>query len=101
MQHLIISPFPDHYEEHTPTSTGSNIFVRRIRPEDAPLLIGLFESLSAYSVYRLFFTPLERLPQVMHVRFTQIDYDQQKGKNHLHGIKLPTILNYLHPSDNR
>ncbi|MBT8368510.1 MAG: hypothetical protein KJP23_27775, partial [Deltaproteobacteria bacterium] len=60
--HLVISPYPDQYEEHTQTSTGIDIFVRPIRPEDAPLLIGLFESLSPQSVYRRFFTPMKRLP---------------------------------------
>jgi acetyltransferase len=74
--HLVISPYPDQYEEHTQTSTGVDIFVRPIRPEDAPLLVELFESLSPQSVYRRFFTPLKRLPHSMLARFTQIDYDR-------------------------
>jgi len=74
--HLVISPYPDQYEEHTRTSMGVDIFVRPIRPEDAPLLIELFESLSPRSVYRRFFTPMKRLPHSMLARFTQIDYDR-------------------------
>jgi acetyltransferase len=74
--HLVISPYPDQYEEHAQTSTGVDIFVRPIRPEDAPLLIELFESLSPQSVYRRFFTPMKRLPHSMLARFTQIDYDR-------------------------
>jgi len=74
--HLVISPYPDQYEEHAQTSTGIDIFVRPIRPEDAPLLTALFESLSPQSVYRRFFTPLKRLPHSMLARFTQIDYDR-------------------------
>jgi len=74
--HLVISPYPDQYEEHTRTSMGIDIFVRPIRPEDAPLLIELFESLSPRSVYRRFFTPMKRLPHSMLARFTQIDYDR-------------------------
>ena len=74
--HLVISPYPDQYEEHTQTSTGIDIFVRPIRPEDAPLLVELFESLSPQSVYRRFFTPMKRLPHSMLARFTQIDYDR-------------------------
>ena len=74
--HLVISPYPDQYEEHTKTSTGIDIFVRPIRPEDAPLLVELFESLSPQSVYRRFFTPMKRLPHSMLARFTQIDYDR-------------------------
>lgn len=74
--HLVISPYPDQYEEHTQTNTGIDIFVRPIRPEDAPLLIELFESLTPQSVYRRFFTPMKRLPHSLLARFTQIDYDR-------------------------
>jgi acetyltransferase len=74
--HLVISPYPDQYEAHTTTNTGVEIFIRPIRPEDAPLLVELFESLSARSIYLRFFTPLKRLPHSMLARFTQIDYDR-------------------------
>jgi acetyltransferase len=75
--HLVISPYPDQYEEHTRTNTGIDIFVRPIRPEDAPLLVELFESLSPRSVYLRFFSPMKRLPPSMLARFTQIDYDRE------------------------
>jgi acetyltransferase len=74
--HLVISPYPDQYEEHTITNRGVDIFIRPIRPEDAPLLVELFESLSPRSVYLRFFSPLKVLPHSMLARFTQIDYDR-------------------------
>jgi acetyltransferase len=74
--HLVISPYPDQYEEHITTNTGVNIFIRPIRSKDASLLVELFESLSPRSVYLRFFTPMKRLPQSMLTRFTQIDYDR-------------------------
>jgi acetyltransferase len=74
--HLVISPYPDQFEEHTRTNAGIDIFVRPIRPEDAPMLVELFDSLSPQSVYRRFFTPMKRLPHSMLARFTQIDYDR-------------------------
>ena len=74
--HLVISPYPDQYEEHITTNTGVDIFTRPIRPEDAPLLVELFESLSPRSVYLRFFTPMKRLPHSMLALFTQIDYDR-------------------------
>jgi len=74
--HLVISPYPDQFEAHTRTSMGVEIFVRPIRPEDAPLLVALFESLSPRSVYLRFFTPMKRLPHSMLALFTQIDYDR-------------------------
>ena len=73
----MISPYPDQYEEHTTTGMGADIFVRPIRPEDAPLLVELFDSLSPRSVYFRLFTPLKRLPHSMLARFTQIDYDRE------------------------
>jgi acetyltransferase len=74
--HLVISPYPNQYEAHSTTNTGINIFIRPIRPEDAPLLVELFESLSPRSVYLRFFSPLKQLPHSMLARFTQIDYDR-------------------------
>ncbi|MBW2574619.1 MAG: GNAT family N-acetyltransferase [Deltaproteobacteria bacterium] len=53
------------------------LFIRPIRPEDAPLLVQLFESLSKQSVYFRFFSPLKQLPHRMLARFTQIDYDRE------------------------
>lgn len=75
--HLVISPYPDQYETHTKTSMGNDIFVRPIRPEDAPLLVELFESLSPRSVYLRFFSPIKSLSHSMLARFTQIDYDRE------------------------
>jgi acetyltransferase len=75
--HLVISPYPDEFEEHVTTGPGIDIFIRPIRPEDAPLLVELFESLSPRSVYMRFFTPMKRLPSSMVARFTQIDYDRE------------------------
>ena len=73
---LIIGSYPDQYEEHTTTSTGVDIFIRPILPEDAPLLLEFFESLSPRSVYLRFFNFMKRLPHSMLTEFTQIDHDR-------------------------
>ena len=73
---LVISPYPDQYEEHIKTNMGNDIFIRPIRPADAPLLVELFESLSPRTIYLRFFSPLKHLPHSMLARFTQIDYDR-------------------------
>jgi len=75
--HLVISSYPDQYEGNARTTMGIDIFVRPIRPEDAPLLVELFESLSQRSVYMRFFSPLKHLSHSMLARFTQIDYDRE------------------------
>ena len=75
--HLVISPYPEKYEEQIQTTMGVDLFVRPIRPEDAQLLTEHFDTLSPRSVYLRFFTPLKRLPHSMIARFTQIDYDRE------------------------
>ena len=74
--HLVISPYPNQYEMTTTTKGGLQIFIRPIRPEDAPLLVDLFNTMSEKSIYYRFFTPLKSLSHKMLVAFTQIDYDR-------------------------
>jgi acetyltransferase len=75
-EHMVIRPYPNEYEHAVTTAAGMEIFIRPIKPEDAPLLVDLFHSLSRESVYYRFFSPLKRIPQAMLARFTQIDYDR-------------------------
>jgi acetyltransferase len=75
-EHLVISPYPGQYEFTTTTKGGIEIFVRPIKPEDAPLLVELFHTLSKNSVYYRFFSPMKSLPPDMLAYFTQIDYDR-------------------------
>ena len=75
--HLVISPYPAELESREVTSGGLSIFVRPIRPEDAPLLVNLFDTLSPTSIYYRFFGHLKSLPHSMLVRFTQVDYDRE------------------------
>jgi acetyltransferase len=74
--HLVISPYPNQYEATARTKGGLDLLIRPIKPEDAPLLVDLFHSLSERSVYYRFFSPLKSLPPEMLARFTQLDYDR-------------------------
>lgn len=74
--HLVISPYPNEHEVRVSLQGLDNLLIRPIRPEDAPLLEALFESLSKRSIYMRFFTPLKRMDSRMLARFTQIDYDR-------------------------
>ncbi len=76
-EHLVISPYPEQYASRAVTSDGLEIFVRPIRPEDAPLFEALFDSLSRSSIYNRFFSPVKTLTRKMLVGYTQIDYDRQ------------------------
>jgi acetyltransferase len=75
--HLVISPYPNQYEARIVREGVGELFIRPIRPEDAPLLVEHFDSLSRQSVYFRFFGPLKMLPPGMLARFTQIDYDRE------------------------
>ncbi|RJR47612.1 MAG: GNAT family N-acetyltransferase [Desulfobacteraceae bacterium] len=74
--HLVISPYPEQYESHEKTGSGLSIFLRPIRPEDAPLLLKLFDTMSMRSRYLRFFNPLRSLSLDLVVRLTQVDYDR-------------------------
>ncbi len=75
--HLVISPYPNQYETKTVREGIGDVFIRPIRPDDAPLLVELFESLSPRSIYNRFFSLLKSLSHNMLARFTQIDYDRE------------------------
>lgn len=59
------------------TKDGVEVLIRSIRPEDGPLLIDLFHSLSPRSIYMRFFSPLKALTPEMVARFTQIDPERE------------------------
>lgn len=75
--HLVIAPYPEDYEAHVTTEDGLHIFVRPVKPEDAPLFKDLFNVLSPTSIYYRFFTPIKELSPDLLARFTQIDYDRE------------------------
>ena len=93
--HLVISPYPNQLEERISNKNFDNLLIRPIRPDDASLLVGLFNSLSEKSIYYRFFSQMKKLPNHMLVRFTQIDYDREialavvdesSGENRLLGV---------------
>ena len=70
-------PIPMNSKPQAVCRAGEPLFIRPIRPEDAPLLVENFKSLSKRSIYRRFFSPLKELSPDMIARFTQIDYDRE------------------------
>jgi acetyltransferase len=75
--HLVISPYPSQYESQFYIDGLGKVLTRPIRPEDEPLLLGLFKSLSPRSIYMRFFTPMRTFQHSLLARFTQIDYDRE------------------------
>jgi acetyltransferase len=74
--HLVISPYPEQYEFKEKLHGGEEIFIRPIKPEDAPLLEQFFDNLSMKTRYHRFFSPLKSLSHDLLIRLTQIDYDR-------------------------
>ncbi len=75
--HLVISPYPEEEESHMVSVDGRRIFIRPVKPEDAPLFTALFKVLSPTTIYYRFFGALKELDPEMLARFTQIDYDRE------------------------
>jgi acetyltransferase len=75
--HLVIGPYPEEDESHMVSADGRRIFIRPVKPEDAPLFTALFKVLSPTTIYYRFFGMLKELKPEMLARFTQIDYDRE------------------------
>ena len=75
--HLVISPYPGENEYRITTKGGLRIFIRPVKPEDAPIYVNLFKELSPTSIYYRFFGIMKELRPEMLARFTQIDYDRE------------------------
>jgi acetyltransferase len=75
--HLVIGPYPEEEESHMADVDGRRIFIRPVKPEDAPLFTALFKLLSPTTIYYRFFGHLKELKPEMLARFTQIDYDRE------------------------
>jgi acetyltransferase len=75
--HLVIGPYPEEDESHMVGEDGRRVFVRPVKPEDAPLFTAFFKTLSPTSIYYRFFGALKELNPEMLARFTQIDYDRE------------------------
>ncbi len=75
--HLAISPYPVEDEIHLVTEEGARLFVRPVRPEDAPLFRVLFQVLSPTTIYQRFFRYVRELNPEMLARFCQVDYDRE------------------------
>jgi acetyltransferase len=75
--HLVISPYPEEDETHLVTEEGARLFIRPVRPEDAPLFHIFFKVLSPTTIYNRFFSHVKELSPEMLARLTQIDYDRE------------------------
>lgn len=76
-ERLAIRPYPRELERSFSLPDGVEIFLRPIRPEDEPLLQGMFDRLSPQDVRLRFFASLTELSHSFAARLTQIDYHRE------------------------
>lgn len=75
--HLVISPYPKRYVRRETLSTGEEIMLRPIKPEDEPLLLDMLEKVSDESLYMRFFGFIPKITHNWMTRYTNIDYDRE------------------------
>jgi hypothetical protein len=74
---LAISPYPKELEATERLRDGAVVRLRRIRPEDEPLLQDLASHMSPQDLRLRFFTAMKGLTHQLAARLTQIDYDRE------------------------
>ncbi len=75
--HLVIRPYPTHYERHWVNLSGTPVLIRPVRPEDEPMIKELFAALSAETLYFRFFHLIKAMGHEQLARFCQVDYDRE------------------------
>jgi acetyltransferase len=76
-EHMVISPYPKKYEILWLLKNGQEVLLRPIKPEDEPLWIDWFQSLSEESIRYRFFQMLKDTPHEVRVRYCNVDYDRE------------------------
>ena len=76
-EHMVISPYPKKYEIQWLLRNGQEITLRPIKPEDEPMWLEWFQSLSEESIRYRFFQMLKDTPHEVRVRYCNIDYDRE------------------------
>ncbi len=76
-EHMVISPYPKKYETLWLLKNGQEVLLRPIKPEDEPMWLEWFQSLSQESIRYRFFQMLKDTPHEVRVRYCNIDYDRE------------------------
>ncbi len=70
----VVPGYPWALTRHIELTDGAALFIRPIRPDDAPRLVAFFERLSPRSIYQRFFRAYDRLPDHWYHHFANVDY---------------------------
>ncbi len=72
-----IRPYPAELEKLVTLRDGTPIYLRPIRPADAPELMDMIAKSNLEDLRMRFFTAMKQLPPTLAARLTQIDYDRE------------------------
>jgi len=78
-RHLIISPYPNQYEDDWMMRDGTPVLLRPMKPEDEPLVADFLRQCSDDTIYFRYFKLIKKWTHEMLIRFTQNDYDRELG----------------------
>ena len=76
-EHMVISPYPKKDEILWLLKNGQEVLLRPIKPEDEPMWLEMFQSLSEESIRYRFFQMLKDTPHEVRVRYCNVDYDRE------------------------
>ncbi len=76
-QRFAIRPYPRELEKIVTLRDGTPVYVRPIRPDDAPELHDMIAKSNLEDLRMRFFTAMKQLPPTLAARLTQIDYDRE------------------------
>lgn len=76
-EHMVISPYPKKYELLWLLKNGQEVLLRPIKPEDEPMWLEMFQSLSEESIRYRFFQMIKDTPHEVRVRYCNVDYDRE------------------------
>jgi acetyltransferase len=72
-----VTPYPKKYEKLWTLKNGQDVLLRPIKPEDEPMWLEMFQSLSEESIRYRFFQMLKDTPHEVRVRYCNVDYDRE------------------------
>lgn len=75
--HLAIRPYPQELEEVSRLTSGAELLVRPIKPEDEMAHHEFFSHINSEDIYFRFFRAVNNFSHTEMARFTQIDYDRE------------------------
>lgn len=73
-ERFAIMPYPKAWERHVDLRDGRRVFVRPVRPEDEPMYLRFFETISPEDLRLRFFAPVKEFSHAFIARLTQVDY---------------------------